>query len=134
MAKDQTKRLRPTILQEDRDALAAIKGFKKKPYKPANEDYTLDKLEAGRQAITEARETEVQKQNEADDARDATVAREWAFHNQMLGARQQVTAQYGDDSDEHAAVGLTKKSERESPSRPAAATPSGTPPPPAAPK
>ena len=79
MAKNETKRIRPIILQEDRDALSAIKGFKDPVYKAANAKYDADKLQAAQDTVVAAREIEVQKQNEADDARDATVAAEWAF-------------------------------------------------------
>lgn len=120
MAKNETKRIRPVILQEDRDALSAIKGFKDPVYKAANPDYDIDKLQAAQSAVVAAREIEVQKQNEADDARDATVAAEWAFHNIILGSKDQVKAQYGDDSDEYAGLGLKKKSEYHTPT---AATP-----------
>ncbi len=126
MAKDQTKRMRPTILQEDRDALSAIKGFQTPAYTPSNDAYTLVKLQAGQQAMVEARETEVQKQGEADAARDATVAAEWAFHNLMLGGKDQVVAQFGEDSDQVQAVGLKKKSEHKSPGRPHGGTSAGT--------
>jgi hypothetical protein len=56
---------------------------------------------------------------------DRMVAAQWARHNALLGAKQQVIAQYGDDSDEAQAVGLTKKSERAKPAAraKAAATP-----------
>ena len=129
MAKNETKRIRPVILQEDRDALSAIKGFKDPVYKAANADYDLDKLQAAQAAVVEAREIEVQLQNDADDARDATVAAEWAYHNIILGAKDQVKAQYGDDSDEYAGIGLTKKSEHQSPgpSTPAAKPATPTP-------
>ena len=85
MAKDQTRRIRPVILQDDRDALSAIKGFKDPIYAPSNTDFTLAKIQAAQDAAVAARELEVQKQNEADDARDATVAAEWAFHNISSG-------------------------------------------------
>jgi hypothetical protein len=49
------------------------------------------------------------------------VAAQWAFHNAMLGAKQQVLAQFDDDSDEAQALGLTKKSERAKPSKAKAA-------------
>lgn len=127
MAKDETKRIRPTILQDDRDTLAAIKGFKTPVYKASNEDFNLVKLQAAQDAVVAAREIEVQKQNDADDARDATVAAEWAFHNLILGSKDQVKAQYGDDSAEYAGVGMTKKSERHSPGTPAAAPKPPTP-------
>src|SRR5438067_6838918 len=96
MAKDETKRMRPVILQEDRDAFAAIKAMS--DYAPANKTYTTDKLQALQDAVVQKREIEVQKQAEADAARDETVAAEWAFHNGMLAAKDQVKAQYGDDS------------------------------------
>lgn len=127
MAKDETKRIRPAILQEDRDAHSAIKGFKDPVYKPANDNFTVAKLQAAQDAVVAAREIEVQKQNEADDARDATVAAEWAFHNAILGAKDQVKAQYGADSDEYSGVGLTKKSERQAPSRAGGTPPPATP-------
>ncbi|HEY5232033.1 MAG TPA: hypothetical protein VIK35_00670 [Verrucomicrobiae bacterium] len=44
------------------------------------------------------------------------MAAQWTFHNALLGAKQQVLAQFGDDSDEAQALGLTKKSERAKPS------------------
>ena len=51
-------------------------------------------------------------------------AAEELFHNATVGAKDLcVKAQFGDDSNEYAAMGLTKKSERQSPSRPAATPP-----------
>ncbi len=40
------------------------------------------------------------------------MAAEWAFHNAVLGVKDQVKAQYGKDSDELQSVGLTKESEK----------------------
>ena len=50
-------------------------------------------------------------------ATDATVAAQWAFHDIILDVKNQAKAQFGADSDEVAALGLKKKSERKSPSR-----------------
>ena len=47
--------------------------------------------------------------------RDTAVAAEWDYHNAILGGKRQVVAQYGDDSNETQAVGLTKSSERAAP-------------------
>jgi hypothetical protein len=52
---------------------------------------------------------------ELDTARDEATAAEWAFHNAMLGGKDQVKAQFGVDSNELQAVGLKKKSEYKSP-------------------
>lgn len=122
MAKDQTRRIKPSVLQDDRDALAAIKAFTN--YAPANTEYALAKLETKATAMNTARETEAQKRDEADAARDDATTAEWAFHNYILAAKKQVLAQYGEDSNEAQAVGLKKKSEWKSPSR------KTTPPPP----
>jgi hypothetical protein len=45
------------------------------------------------------------------------VAAEWEFHNLMLGAKDQVIAQFGRDSNEVQAIGLKKSSERKAPQR-----------------
>ena len=50
-------------------------------------------------------------------ARDNATAREWEFHNLMPGAKDQVTAQFGRDSNEVQALGLKKSSERKAPKR-----------------
>jgi hypothetical protein len=42
---------------------------------------------------------------------------QWEFHDAILGVKNQVKAQYGADSDEVAALGLKKKSERRPPTR-----------------
>jgi hypothetical protein len=55
----------------------------------------------------------------ANLAGSAEGAAEWALHNAVLGARTQVRAQYGDDSNELQAVGHKKRSDRKRPSRPA---------------
>jgi hypothetical protein len=49
------------------------------------------------------------------------VARERGFHGLILGAKDQIIAQFGRDSNEAQAVGLKKKSERKPPARKAKA-------------
>ena len=124
MAKDQTRRLQPSILQSDRDALAAISGIT--GYTPANADYTLAKLNTAEEGMDAAQETETQKSGEADAARDDATAAEWDFHNAILGGKDQVKAQFGADSNEWQALGQTKKSEFAKPSS-ARAKPAVTP-------
>ncbi|NQW29702.1 MAG: hypothetical protein HQ472_04240 [Ignavibacteria bacterium] len=45
-------------------------------------------------------------------AREAAILAEAKFHDIVLGAKRQVIAQYGDDSDEITTLGMKKKSER----------------------
>lgn len=59
-------------------------------------------------------------------ARDTATTAERAFHNAMLVVKKQVSAQYGEDSDEVQAVGLKKKSEYKRPSSPATKAAGGT--------
>ena len=120
MAKNQTRRLRPIQLQADQDALSAIQNLG--DYKPANPAYATEKLSAALTAMQTAQQAEVNAQNALDSARDAANQAEWAFHNAMLGVKDQVVAQYGDDSDAVQSLGLKKKSERKSPVRKKAKT------------
>jgi hypothetical protein len=47
------------------------------------------------------------------------------FHESMLGAKNHVRAQYGDDSYAVQAIGLTRKSDRKRPARKASSAPTG---------
>jgi len=119
MAKDQTVAVKSEFLKADADALAALQ--KISDYKPANAEFALTELTAASDALKEAADAFAQAEAGWQTARDNNVAAQWTFHNAMLGAKQQVLAQYGDDSDEAQAVGLTKKSERAKPSKTKAA-------------
>jgi hypothetical protein len=47
-----------------------------------------------------------------DAARDKLAHTEHRAHQKMLGVKDSVCSQYGDDSNEYAALGMKKKSER----------------------
>jgi hypothetical protein len=115
MAKDQTVPVGSDSLKADADALAALTAIS--GYAPANAAFTLTKLNAASDALKEAADAFAQAEAGWQTARDNNVAAQWTFHNAILGAKQQVLAQYGDDSDEAQAIGLTKKSERAKPTR-----------------
>src|ERR1041385_8352238 len=91
MAKDQTRRNSPQLLQEDKDSHDGIKGIA--DYDPSNPDFAKDKLQAARDAMETAQAAEVNAEAAAKAARDAANAKEGAFHNAILGAKQQVVAQ-----------------------------------------
>ena len=76
--------------------------------------YALAALTAAEASLDAAQTTEIQANAAADAARDNATASEWAFHNVVLGMKDQVVAQYGRDSNEAQAVGLKKKSEYKS--------------------
>lgn len=115
MARDKTKRLRPAILQEDLDAFTALKAIAN--YSPSNPDYKVTNGDAAQSTMSENQTLEVQMQAAADGQRDNTVGSEWDFHDFILGAKDQVIAQFGDDSNEVQSMGLKKKSEYKKPTR-----------------
>jgi hypothetical protein len=115
MAKNQTVRVRPSVLKEDRNAFTALQTIAN--YTPANTAYAKTALTGKLAAMKTAQDAEVNAQNALATVRDAANAAEWDFHNLLLGAKDQVIAQYGKDSDQIQALGLKKKSERKAPVR-----------------
>src|SRR2546423_2320758 len=115
MAKNQTRRVLSAQLAADREAFDALQGIEN--YAPANPVYTTEAIKTLRDRLDEAQREATQAQAEADAKRDAETAAAWDFHNAMLGAKVQVEAQFGSNSDQVASVGLKKKSEYKSPTR-----------------
>jgi hypothetical protein len=109
VAKDQTRRLTPAQISEDEKVYAGVKALTN--YTPANPAYALSALDAARAAMHSAQQQELAAQAAAESARDALVAAQWNYHNALLGAGEQVSAQYGKDSNEWQSLGKKKKSE-----------------------
>lgn len=121
MAKDESKRLRPQVLADDLDSYAALQDIH--DYAPANAAYTKDAVKAIYDAMIAKQHGEAQAEAAFDSARDDSVASEWAMHNAMLGATDQVAAQYGTNSNEYQAMGRKKKNEYSRPARAAKPAP-----------
>lgn len=109
MAKNESRRIKPSDLTEDEDIYSAVKGIAN--YAPANPAYTLDALAATHAELQAVWDKEMQAEGALAAARDNSVAKEWEFHNKMLGVKDQVKAQFGKDSNEVQALGLKKASE-----------------------
>jgi hypothetical protein len=109
MSKSPNRRLSPTVLGDDETAFNALLNMK--DYKPANPAYSVDAIS---HALDELRTAQVDEdQGEAAQAtrRDISVSKEWAFHNLILGAKEQIIAQYGKDSTQVQEIGLKRKSD-----------------------
>jgi hypothetical protein len=115
MSPSSNDRVKPQVLEADEDAFQSLKTLS--GYQPANPAYTVAILNSQYDAQRAAQQAELAAQNALAAARDAAAAAEWDFHNAMLGVKAQVIAQYGPNSDEVAALGLKKKSERKPPAR-----------------
>lgn len=114
MAKE-TRRVKPEVLQADESGFAALKAMAL--YEPANQKYSLPAINTAHGLMESARTEEAQALAALNTARDNAVAKEWEFHNLMLGVKDQVMAQFGRDSNELQALGLKKASERKAPAR-----------------
>ncbi|MBI1802867.1 MAG: hypothetical protein HYR77_00205 [Ignavibacteria bacterium] len=121
MATSQPKPLSPTAVQADEDGFIALKEMAA-DYKPANQTYTVQAVQALVDALSAAHEAEKLAGDALKAKRDAAVAAELAFHQAMLGVKEQVIAQYGKNSDQVASLGLKKKSEYRRPVRKTKAT------------
>jgi hypothetical protein len=86
-------------------------------YTPANQAFTQVAIDTSFAAMDAAEQAEAQAAAAYATARDNKVAAQWAFHNKILGGKDQVIAQFGPDSNEVQAIKLKKKSEYKSPSR-----------------
>jgi hypothetical protein len=112
---NQTTRLKPAAIEADESGFAALQAIE--GYAPANPAYSLAAITAAHGALQSAWTAESQAEAALATARDNAVAREREFHNLILGAKDQVTAQFGRDSNEVQAIGLKKASERKAPRR-----------------
>jgi|SRR5205085_11564043 len=109
MSKNPNRRLSPTVLNDDETVFNALQNMK--DYAPANAAYTVAAII---QALDNMRAAHVDEdQGEAAQAtrRDTSINKEWSFHNLILGAKEQVIAQYGKDSTQLQELGLKRKSE-----------------------
>jgi hypothetical protein len=115
MARNETRRLKSAIIQADENGFAALQAMT--AYAPANAVYALDTISAAHRDVNSLRDEEARAVAAAAAARESAVAKEWEFHNLMLGAKAQVIAQFGVDSNEVQLLGLKKKSEYKTPGR-----------------
>ena len=120
MARNQSRRLPPLKIEADESGFAALEAITS--YTPINPAYSLDAVRSARLELEELRRAEAQAAVAMASARDCLVAKEWEFHNLMLGVKEQVIAQFGKDSGEVQALGLKRKSEYKLPRRRAKAT------------
>ena len=79
--------------------------------------YTLTAVNELHARMAAAEEAELHAANTYAAARDATVALQREFHDVTTNVKTQTKARFGDDSNEVAALGLKKKSERKPPTR-----------------
>lgn len=115
MANTRNSWLPVAVAQADIESYLALKVMP--DYQPFNVDFSLPNVANLHDRLQTAREAELHAQHAHAAARDAAIAAQWAFHDAILGVKNQVKALYGPDSDQLAALGLKKKSERKAATR-----------------
>jgi hypothetical protein len=115
MAKFETRRISPQVLDDDIAAADALVGIS--DFDPRDENYGSVKIRELRLAMQNVQGNETRQEATLKSARDAATAKEWEFHNAMLHVKELLIAQFGNDSNEVQAVGLKKKSEYRAPHR-----------------
>ena len=121
MGSNRKNRMPADQVQANIDAYLALKTMP--GYKPYNAAYSLEAIAACVELLRIAEENDLHTEHARLAARDAIVAAQWALQDIMVGAKEQVRAIFGPDSDEMVQVGLKKKSEKKPRSRPGKATP-----------
>lgn len=115
MANTRNSWLPGAVAQADIEAYLALKVMP--DYQPFSPDFSLPNVTNLHERLLATQEAELHAQHAHAAARDAAIAAQWAFHDAILGVKNQVKALYGPDSDQLAALGLKKKSERKAAAR-----------------
>ncbi|GMV52510.1 MAG: hypothetical protein IAE64_00940 [Flavobacteriales bacterium] len=110
MAVKKIARVSQRVLKKDRQIVAAVLALT--DYNPSNSDFTADRLGEALRSMDEAFKAEQLALEQVTKAREEAIKLESQLHELVLGAKRQVLAQYGDDSDEITRLGMKKKSER----------------------
>ena len=80
-------------------------------YRPARAEFSSSAIEASDADVFAARDAERVAQVVLDAARDRSRIAEHTRHDLLVGATEQVAAQFGKNSDEYQGLGLKKKAE-----------------------
>jgi hypothetical protein len=111
----QNRRLNRDILASDQLALDAIRDLP--GYQAFNPEFTLERLNELDASYRDAQQEERRTANAQAAARETLVIIARQRHDALFGAKRQVIAQYGPDSNAVQSLGLKKKSERRTPRR-----------------
>ena len=98
------------VLEADTNALDALEALA--GYDPRNKKYGAASARTAHDTMVATQKQLAQLERDISAARDAAARDEAAFHDIIIGARNEVMVQYGPDSDELAAVGRKKESQR----------------------
>ncbi len=108
-------RISPQQLDADIDTFRALTGMA--DYKSHNPDFSLASAEGALDAMNKAETALTLAEAALATARSNALLARAEFHRIILGVKDEAMVIYGADSDQIAALGLKKKSERARPRR-----------------
>ncbi|HRC77466.1 MAG TPA: hypothetical protein PLO33_17415 [Kouleothrix sp.] len=115
MNSNKRKRLPSNKVRFD---LSTVLGINKLvDYTPVNSAHSAPSLSSRSDSVRDAHAAEARAAKVLLEMRAASIEAEWALHEDVLGARAQVVAQYGSDSPAVLMLGLKRKSERKRPGK-----------------
>ena len=115
MPNNANRRLPAHVLQADLDCITALKAIEgSDPSNPADSLAAITDLQT---RVSAAGERELHAANAYAAARDDAVILEKERHKRVQSIKNQVRAQFGNDSNQVASLGLKKASERKAPKR-----------------
>jgi hypothetical protein len=112
---NESNRIKPAQIDADEESFAALKAIAN--YTPANPAYTVAAIEQAHAHMRASREEEARANAAQKAARDTAAEGERKFHDLVGGSKDQVTAQFGRNSNEVQSIGRKKSSERKAPQR-----------------
>ena len=102
-------------IEADTQTIRALKGIP--DYKPHNPEYSAEAAEAALDRMEATATAVLLAENALAAARTESILARASVHSIASGVKDEVTVIYGSDSDQIAAIGLKKKSERNRPKR-----------------
>ena len=102
-------------LDADVQTIRALKGIP--DYKPHNPEFSAEAAEAAVERMEATATAVLLAENALAAARTESILARASVHSIASGVKDEVTVIYGSDSDQIAAIGLKKKSERNRPKR-----------------
>ena len=112
MGKEGMRRLTPEEKAKDERMFEAMKRLAK--YMPPDVALAIEALQAPFDSMRAAQSAEEQINKELAELREQAARAQRAFHKAIRGAKAEVKAQFGEDSEEARAVGIKKTSPRKS--------------------
>ena len=102
-------------IEADTQTIRALKGIP--DYKPHNPEYSAEAADAAVERMDATATAVLLAENALAAARTDSILARAGVHSVASGVKDEVTVIYGSDSDQIAAIGLKKKSERNRPKR-----------------